>query len=127
MSANPEATMRLVSALRALEDLAEWPTLGGRLEAAREAMLGTGGFTEREVLELEEYATIWTNLRPDLQAFYRLLAPKDDTAGAALWRILYGGPPLAGWQDGKLRRLWEEATGLPPAIDLCPRRRRGEW
>ena len=123
---DPALTVRAVRVLEALADLADWPTLGGRIEAVREAVLGTGGANEADLRPLEEYAAIWTALRPDLRAFYRALAPEDETVSVALWKVLHGGPPLQGWQDAKLRRLWEEATGLPPAIDLCPRRRR-EW
>lgn len=123
---DPTVTIRLVEACRALADLDGWPMLGPRIEAARGAMLGVGGITAQELATLEGYAKRWTELRADLQAFYRALAPTDETASCALWKVLHGGPPLEGWQEGKLHRLYEDAVGYPPAVELCPRRRM-EW
>jgi hypothetical protein len=123
---NPGHVIRLVEACRALSDLDTWPMLGPRIEAATTALLGGQGVTAEEIEALVGYAERWTALRPDLRAFYRALAPKDETASVALWKILHGGPALDGWAEGKLRRLYEEAVGYPPATDICPRRRR-EW
>lgn len=123
---DPIITIRLVEACRGLSDLETWPMLGPRIEAARGAMLGVGGVTADEVDALEGYARRWMLLREDLRAFYRALSPTDETASVALWKILHGGSPLEGWQEGRLRRLYEEAVGHPPAIEICPRRRR-EW
>jgi hypothetical protein len=123
---DPITTIRLVVACGNLSDLEAWPMLGPRIEAARGAMLGVGGVTAEEVATLEGYARRWTLLREDLRAFYRALAPTDETASVALWKILHGGAALEDWQEGKLRRLYEEAVGHAPAIEICPRRRR-EW
>ena len=118
---------RLVAVVIQLDDLAEWSMLGPRLEAAKLAVRGDGGITEDELRALEGYRDVWYGLRGDLRAFYRALAPRDETASVALWRVLHGGPPLEGWQEGRLRRLWEEAVGYPPTFEICPRRARKEW
>lgn len=119
-------TIRVVEACRALDDLAGWEMLGARIETARGSLIGGPGISEAELLALEDYATRWTSLRADLRAFYRALAPRDQTASVALWKILHGGPALEGWQEARLASLYENAIGHRPAVELCPRRRR-EW
>lgn len=121
----PARIIRGVNAALRLDDLAEWPMLGPKIEAVKTAVRGGPGVSLDDVKELERYAARWDDLRSDLRAFYRVLCVRDETASVALWRILHGGGPLEPWQEGKLKRLWEEAVGYPPTIDLCPRRR--EW
>jgi hypothetical protein len=121
---DPSTTVRLVEACRALSDLEGWSMLGAKIQGAREALMGGSGLSERDLVELEEYAARWRDLRGDLQAFYRLLAPTNETASVALWRILHGGPPLEGWQEARLAYLYTVAIGHAPAVELCPRRRR---
>lgn len=123
---SPAEIMRAVAVCQSLIDLADWEPIGARIDALRAAVGGAGGVTDRELTELEEYGERWQSMRPDLRAFYRALCTLDQTASTGLWRILHGGPRLEDWQIGKLSRLWEEAVGTPPAIEICPRRRR-EW
>jgi hypothetical protein len=113
--------MRIVRACILLDDLAEWHMLGPRIEAAKDAVRGGPGITKDELRLLEECTDVWCNLVYELRVFYRALAPRNETASVALWRILHGGPPLEPWQDGMLRRLWEETTGCSTSMELCPR------
>lgn len=114
------AALDLLSACADLEDLAGWEPVGGRLEAAREALGGGTGLRPDEVDRLVTWAARWSGLRADLRAFYCALAPRDRTADVALRRVLDGGRPLEGWQAAALRRLWIQATGLDVAVELCP-------
>ncbi len=117
-------TMRLLRVLTDLEELASWAPLGARMETARAALVSAAGVTEGDVQGLEDAARRWVGLRADLRAFYAALAPSNTTASVALWRILYGGLPLDGWQYAILSRLWEDALGAPPACELVPMPRR---
>lgn len=118
------AISRTVAACIQLDDLRDWHMLGPKLDAARESVRGGPGITEAELAALEGYADAWRNLRRDLRAFYRALCCSDETVSCALWRVLHGGPALAGWQEARLRALWTDATCLPPSFDLVPIRRR---
>lgn len=121
-SRRPDAatTLRLLVVVSELEELADWSALGGRIEAARGALVGADGISEADLFTLEQAATRWARLRLDLRAFYANLAPRNATASVALWRILFGGLPLDGWQYGILSRLWEDAVGAPPSCELVP-------
>jgi len=116
------AHIRALDALVALEDLAGWEPVGARVEGVRTALGGGEGVRADEVDILVQLAARWSSLRIDLRAFYLALAPVDRTADVALRRILWGGPPLAGWQYAILSRKWEAATGMAPSIELVPTR-----
>lgn len=79
------------------------------------------GLTEKEYRKALKWTERINALDDRLVKFYAEHAPSDKTASTALWRILEGGSALEGWQYRKLRQLWEDQFGLPPAIELCPK------
>ena len=110
----------VVGVLMHINQLAAWePAL--ELLGALEDYTQTGaGLTQREVQRAVRWGNRLAKLDSRLVLFYASHAPVDETASVALWRILEGGGTLEDWQYRKLKTLWTDSYGFPPAIELCP-------
>lgn len=98
-----------------------WQPLQMRMESLVDALRGGTGFSQGELQQLRLWAQRWSALPPTLKTFYSEVATTRP-GEAAIWRVLEGGS-LTGPLRGELERLWLEAFGYPPNIQLFPNKK----
>lgn len=121
LSLDNEVRLRLAVAVHTLIPFAGWEPMVEVIGGIEDCFSSGAGLTEKEYRKALKWAERINALDDRLVRFYAEHAPSDKTASTALWRILEGGSALEGWQYRKLRQLWEDQFGLPPAIELCPK------
>ena len=121
LSLDNEARLRLAVAVHTLIPLAGWEPMVEVIGGIEDCFSSGAGLTKKEYRKALKWTERINGLDNRLVKFYSEHAPSDKTASTALWRILEGGSALEGWQYRKLRQLWEDQFGLPPAIELCPK------
>lgn len=85
------------------------------------------GWVERvDLARLQAWSRAWPDVHPDLRAFYAEATqrwPYDADAeeypaiSAGLWNLMEGYA-VAPAREGLLRRIYEDLTGLPPAMTM---------
>lgn len=118
--ADPAVVYAISLELTPLSGLA-WQPLQMRMDSLVDALRGGTGFSQGELQQLRLWAQRWSALHPSLRAFYSNVATTRP-GEAALWRVLEGGS-LTGPLRGELERLWLEAFGYSPNIQLFPNKK----
>ena len=118
--------MRLIGAAGILKSLENWQPVGEMLESIKMALYDCEGLTNAEEKRIVLWAARWGATDMRLRRLYEAqitlgMGEPCYAVRTALWGIMTATELRERGVYGALSRLWADAYGYPPPIEMVPK------